>query len=236
MFSSKKGISLYCFSPLVMIITFIVEISLAFYSFVKSRKAKSDVGIVLILVFLALFQLSEYKICDNTNILEWSRIGMFSITLLPVLGIYLIYKLNKKSYLLKFSSLIAIFFLSYFIFNPRSVNEVACTGNYVIFDIDSTIHALYGYYYFGFLLLGIWEAALGIKEHAEEIQKALKWFIIGYLSFILPLTIAYVVIPITRNGVASIMCGFAVVFAIILTFKIGPIYHKYVKMEKKEVK
>ena len=234
MFSSKKGISLYCFSPLVMIVTFVIEIILAIYTLIKSRKEKSDVGIVLILVFLALFQLSEYKICDNVNILEWSKFGMFSITLLPVLGIYLIYRLNKKSYLLKFSSIIAIFFLSYFIFNPRSVNEAACTGNYIIFDINSTIHALYGYYYFGFLLLGIWEAARGIKEHNEEIRKALKWFIVGYLSFILPLTVVYIVMPITRSGVASIMCGFAVIFAFILTIKIAPIYHKYVKMERRE--
>ena len=29
------------------------------------------------------------------------------------------------------------------------------------------------------------------------------------------------------------MCGFAVIFAFILTFKIAPIYHKYIKLDKK---
>ena len=57
----------------------------------------------------------------------------------------------------------------------------------------------------------------------------MKWFIIGYLSFILPLTLVYILIPTSRVAVASIMCGFAVIFAFILTFKIAPIYHECIK-------
>ena len=229
----NKGYTLYCFSPLVMIVTFIVEISMAIYAFIKSYKAKSDLGIVATLIFLALFQLAEYKICGGVEPLMWARIGMFSITLLPILGLYLISRLKKDSYLLKLGIFLAVAFASYFIFLPNSVNDVSCTGNYIIFDIKSTIHSLYGYYYFGFLLVGIWEAAKGIEKSELKIKlkNALKWFIIGYLSFILPLTITYIFIPITRAGVASIMCGFAVVFAIILTFKIAPIYHETVKIK-----
>jgi len=46
----------------------------------------------------------------------------------------------------------------------------------------------------------------------------------------------YILIPITRAAIASIMCGFAVIFAFIITFKIAPIYHKYVKVKDKENK
>src|SRR5574344_2119325 len=107
---NKKGITLNCFSPLVMIITFIIEISLAIYTFIKSIKAKSDVGIVIVLVFLATFQLSEYQICDGKDALLWSRIGLFAITFLPVMGVYLISKLRKDAKLLKIGFAIAIAF------------------------------------------------------------------------------------------------------------------------------
>lgn len=232
----KRGVKLYCFSPPVMIITFIIEIILAIYAFIKSRKASSDVGIVVALVFLALFQLSEYQICGGLSPLFWARVGLFCITFLPVIGLYLINKLNNKSVLLKIGFFIAIAFAFFFVLVPHTVTDAVCGGNYIIFDIKSSINSLYGYYYFGFLLIGIYEAIKGIKddENKVKIKKALKWFIIGYLSFILPLTFVYIVIPITRAGVASIMCGFAVIFAIILTFKIAPIYHECIKIDKKK--
>lgn len=232
---NKKGVVLSCFSPLVMIITFTIEILLAIYTFIKSRKEKSDVGIVMILVFLATFQLAEYQICAGMDMLLWSRIGLFAITFLPVLGIYLITRLHKDSHLLKIGFLIAIAFIVFFLLIPKTINGAVCGGNYIMFDIRSSIHSLYGYYYLGFLFLGIWQAFLGVKDDKskEDIKKALKWLIIGYLSFILPLTLVYIIIPATRAAVASVMCGFAVIFAVILTFKIAPIYHRYVKIEKK---
>lgn len=230
----KRGVTLYCFSPPIMIITFIIEIVFAIYTFIKSRKAKSDVGIAMVLVFLAIFQLSEYQICDGSDLLFWARLGLFAITFLPVLGFYLISRLNKNSHLLKISFFIAIAIAAFFALVPDSINSVTCGGNYITFDMNSNISSLYGYYYFGFMLLGIGEAIKGINSDGskKKIKAALKWFIIGYLSFLLPLTLVYIFIPITRAAVASIMCGFAVIFAFILTFKIAPIYHECVKYKK----
>ena len=232
---NKKGIVLNCFSPLVMIITFTIEIILAIYTFIKSHKAKSDVGIVIVLVFLATFQLSEYQICDGKDALLWSRIGLFAITFLPVMGLYLISKLKKEAKLLKIGFAIAIAFAVFFVFIPKTVEGATCGGNYIIFDIKSTIHSLYGYYYLGFLFIGIYQALKGVRsnESKKPIKNSLLWFVIGYLSFILPLTLVYIIIPVTRVAVTSIMCGFAVIFAFILTFKIAPIYHKYVKIDNK---
>lgn len=231
----KRGVTLYCFSPPIMIATFIIEMLLAIYAFVKSLKHKSDLGIVLALVFLALFQLSEYQICEGSDLLFWARVGLFAITFLPVLGYYLISRLNKDSRLLIIGFFIAIAFATFFTLIPDTIKDVSCGGNYIIFDIESSVHSLYGYYYFGFLLLGIAKAIKGIKADGSKsnIKKALIWFIIGYLSFILPLTAVYIFIPITREAVASIMCGFAVIFAVILTFKIAPLYYECVKDEKK---
>jgi hypothetical protein len=231
--SERGTTTLYCFSPPVMIATFIIEITLAIYVFIKSRKAGSDVGIVVILVFLAIFQLSEYQICGGLDALLWSRIGLFAITFLPVLGLYLITKLKKDSHLLRLGFFVAIAFVTFFVLVPQSVTGATCGGNYVVFDISHGLSSLYGYYYFGFMLLGIWEALSGIRTDNVKTmtKKALFWFIIGYLSFILPLTLVYIFLPVTRVAITSVMCGFAVIFAFILTFKIAPIYHKYVKVE-----
>jgi len=233
--NNKQGIKLYCFSPLIMIITFVIEILMALYTFIQSRKHKSDLGIVFLLIFLGLFQLSEYLICRNCSPLLWGRIGIFAITFLPVLGIYIIAKMNNNSKFLKLAVASSVAFALYFVLAPNSISDVTCSGNYIIFDIKSSIHALYGYYYFGFLILGIWEANRSIKTNkSKALKTAFKWLIVGYLSFILPLTAVYILIPITRAAIASVMCGFAVVFAIILTFKIAPIYHKHVKSKDKK--
>lgn len=217
-----------------MLATFIVEFGLAIYVYVKSRKAHSNIGIVLALVFLGTFQLAEYMICRGSSPVLWSRIGLFVITFLPVFGYYLISRVRDNYQWVKFGFFVAIglaFFLAFF---PPAVTGAACEGNYVILHVKPALHQFFGYYYFGFLLLGIWKAVQGIKEFPNMIntRKALTWLIVGYLSFILPLTFVYIFMAGTRQGVASIMCGFAVVFAFILALKIAPIYHECVKTRK----
>lgn len=231
--TNKKTKKLYCFSPEVMLVTFIIEFALAIYIFIKGRKANAHHGIVLALVFLGTFQLAEYMICRGSDALLWSRIGLFVITFLPVFGYYLISKIKGDLHLVKmgFASAIALAFS--FMLWPKSVDGAVCAGNYVILNVQPVLYQFFGYYYFGFLLLGIWKASRGIEESKKKVtKKALTWMIIGYLSFILPVTLSYIFLTGTRNGVASIMCGFAVIFALILTFKVAPIYHDKVKTKK----
>jgi hypothetical protein len=217
-----------CFSPEVMIVTFVIEIILALYVFLKNRRFSHNLLIVSILVFLGTFQLAEYMICRGSDALFWSRIGLFAITFLPLLGFALIANIrNKDKKFILLGFLCTLAFLTYFIFVPETLGGAVCGGNYVILNINSTIHMFYGYYYFGLLLFGIWAAYQGINEEKKDKRSraALLWMIIGYLSFILPLSLVYIFVEQARNGIASIMCGFALVFAFILTFKVAPMYH-----------
>lgn len=232
MFLSKnkeKDITLHCFTPEVMIVTFIVEMLLAGYTFLKARNSKFGRGAIYTLVFLAFFQLSEYQICAGANSFLWSRIGLFSITLLPVLGIYMVSLINKKTWLLYLGYILSFGFITYFLLVPKAIESASCGGNYVIFSGPQSLFKFYGFYYFGFLLLAMWESFQRIKEDKKNdiLRKVLFWFIVGYLSFILPLTLVYVFIASTRAAVASVMCGFAVIFAIILALKIVPLYQKW---------
>lgn len=224
----KKTIKLYCFSPEVMMVTFLVEFGLAVYTFIKYHTTKFGRAAMFTLIFLGLFQLSEFQICAGDMSLIWSRVGLFSITMLPILGIYMISLLDKKTWLLYLGYVLAIGFGLYFLLVPKPIEGAFCGGNYVIFSGPERLFKFYGYYYFGFLLFAIWESFQRIMADPKHklLRKILFWFIIGYMSFILPLTLIYVFIANSRVAVASIMCGFAVVYALILTFKITPLYHK----------
>jgi hypothetical protein len=46
--------------------------------------------------------------------------------------------------------------------------------------------------------------------------------VVGYLVFLVPTALANTVAPETRRGIPSIMCGFAVLFALILAVYITP--------------
>lgn len=224
----KGSITLFCFSPPVMLATFLIEMMLAIWVFVKHHKKKFGRAAVFTLIFLSLFQLSEYQICQGELGLLWSRVGLFSITILPILGLYMVSLLSKKTWLLYLGYVMALGFGLYFLLVPKPIESAFCGGNYVIFSGPERLFKFYGYYYFGFLFLAMWESFQRISNEDKNnvIRKILFWFIIGYLSFLLPLTLVYVFIVASRVAVASIMCGFAIIFALILALKIVPLYNR----------
>lgn len=229
-FFNQKS-TFFCFSPFVMVTTFAIEIILAFYILARYRMTKFGRTAALLLVLLATFQLAEYLICaGSVQALLWSRIGFAAITMLPLVGLYLVSQLSHKTHFLKLGYVAAVLYAAYFLFVPKAITGAFCGGNYVIFDSSQALYGFYGFYYFGFLILGIWEALEKISSIRKPTtagkptttRRILLWFIAGYLSFILPMGIIFVVSPDARNALASIMCGFAIIFALILAFKIVP--------------
>lgn len=220
----------FCFTPEIMLITFLVEVTLAIYTFIRYRLTAFGRVAGLTIVLLAIFQVAEYQICANhcePCSLVWSKIGFVAITLLPVASLYLISLMTHKTYFLIIGYLLAFAYTVYFLFVPKAISGAICGGNYVIFDTSRSLYSFYGFYYFGFLLLGIWEALERMHEiHKKTATKRLLfWFIISYLSFMLPLAILYIIFPWVRGATESVMCGFAVLFAFILVLKIVPKYH-----------
>ncbi len=224
----KTGTVLFCFSPPVMLATVIIESALAFWTLLRYRKNEFGKIAVGILLLLAAFQISEYQVCGNHSAQSWSRFGLVAITLLPVLGFRLISLITKQKHFLPLGSALAVIFALYFIFAPRNDVSSFCGGNYVIFTGPSALYEFFGAYYFGFLILSIWQAlSAQHKTPGKMFQNILKWVVIGYLSFMLPLVIVYTLYAPARVAVASVMCGFAVIFAFILTFEIVPKFYRY---------
>jgi hypothetical protein len=229
MLKNKKSYSLYCFSPPVMIATFAIEIIGAIYTLWKAKPSRVKTISVALCMALAIFQFAEFFVCTSSaaTILA-SKLGYVAITALPPLGLWLMATLIGKKYrvLVAASATAGIALAVGFLVNSSVFTSHQCTGNYVIFGIGEPFTTIYGGYYFGLLLVG---NIVGIKHWLlakKDNLRAYKWMLLGYWVFMVPVAILTILRPTTTRGVPSIMCGFAVLLAVILVTKVVPIAEK----------
>lgn len=210
-----------------MISTFVIEIAALLYVLMRYKMSLSAKLTAYLLFFLALFQFAEYNVCEGAILSgnTWSQIGFASITMLPPLGLHLNHVIAGK----KFNWLIAGAYLSgavliaSFLFFEGLFTGNVCTGNYIIFSLAAPTGKIFGLYYYGWLIAGIATSArFAMEEKKERIRTALWWQAAGYVSFVAPTAIVNSLNPQTVNGIPSIMCGFAVIYAIILTTMVVP--------------
>lgn len=220
--------SLFCFSPAVMLGTFVTEALLAVYVVWRYKWDRTTRLVTATLLLLAVFQIAEFMVCQATGFtpLFWSRVGYVAITLLPPLGIHLAYEIAgaKKRPLLPLAYGGAAMFVAFFALVSGALGDYACLGNYVIFETAPGSAWLYTFYYYGLMLLAIWlcvKLAKGLKGTKKA--KALFALIVGYSVFIVPTTLVNIVDPGTIAGIPSIMCGFAVLHALVLALWIMPL-------------
>lgn len=221
MFKNKKFSGFFCFSPPVMIATFAIEIVLLLATLFTRKLNRVTQLICAALFSLAFFQLCEYFVCGGlgVNAALWSRLGFIAITTLPPLGIHIIHQIAGKKSTWKVWIAYALMagFIALFGFSENAFTNHQCVSNYVIFNLHAGVGYVYSAYYYGLLLFGIYLAMQFGKASKKKPQReALYAMIIGYLVFLLPTAIANTLNPETMAGIPSIMCGFAVIFALIL--------------------
>lgn len=210
-----------------MLATIVIELGLLIYVTLRYKFTKVVKFVSFILFCLAMFQISEFRTCGQTlgqSGLLWSRIGYVFITFLPPLGLHLIsaIKGKKPGKLIWVADVLAVAFVLIFGLAPSSINSAICGGNYVVFKLHSNLALLYGFYYFGLLFAGIVDAAMSLKDVNKNQHQALLWMITGYLVFLIPTGIINMIDTTTILGVPSIMCGFAIFYALILTLRVLP--------------
>ena len=221
----NTSVTFFCFSPAVMLTTLAVEFSLVLYSLIRFRMTRFGQLAAITLFLLGAFQVAEYQICSGNSPVFWARLGYIAITLLPAIGIHLISLITGNARYVQFSYTLAAMYVFIFLFSAKSIVGAACSGNYVIFDTIQELYWTYGIYYTGLLILGAWELADKIRSVNPREFSLRVWMAFGYFSFMVPMTIAYMLLPDARNAVPSIMCGFAVIFALLLAFIITPKYY-----------
>lgn len=215
-----------------MVVTLLVEVSLAIYVFARTKTSRIKKIAIATLLLLALFQLAEYMVCgayDEVLVNVASRVGYVAITFLPALGMHLANEIagRKNNWTTIVTYLLAGGFALYFGFAPATINSSICTGNYVIFNLKHSVSLIYTIYYFSLIF-----SVIGLSAQLARVQKnikarsALHWLIVGIMVFLVPTGLAYWLVPSAELGIPSIMCGFAVIYAIILAVKIVPLTTK----------
>lgn len=223
----SKQTTFYCFSPPVMIATFVFEVGLLLYTLWRYKMSGLTRLTTVTLGFLALFQLAEYNVCGGLGMQAntWSRIGYVAITLLPPLGFHITYQILGKRlnrwHALAYGS--AALWTTAFVFSERAFEGYVCGGNYVIFQLKEPLGGLYFLWYYAVLIATVLVAYRYTRTTKSKVKLALQSQIIGYALFMLPTSAVNLLSPSTLSGVPSIMCGFAVLFAITLVLGVMPL-------------
>lgn len=209
-----------------MLATFIIEFSLLIYVLWRYKLTKLSRLAVTFLACLGIFQLAEYMLCGGLGFsrVEWVRLGYLAITFLPALGLHMISVIAGKSIkglLFVVYSMVAAFAF-YFVAISGAIVAHECAPNYAVLQAGSTASYLYAAFYYGTLLISIGLAALWARQKPKK-APALRWMVIGYSAFIIPTTIVNLIDPSTIDGIPSIMCGFAVLCALILVWRVLPL-------------
>jgi len=222
----RNKATLYCFSPPVMIATFVIEIGMAAYAVWRYKMGEISRLVVMLLVLLAAFQLAEFMVCRGVSeSVAWSRAGFAAIAMMPPVGIHLVYALTKtrNRKILPMAYGAATAFVGFFAFASSSMNGYACTGNYVIFQVAPFASWLFGLYYYTGLITTLLLGWRYIRtSNNQRASQAVTGVMVGYSAFIIPTITAYMLSPNMVGGIPSVMCGFAVILALLLGFKVLP--------------
>ena len=209
-----------------MIATFMVESVLFVYTLLRYRMTTLGRIIAGLLGGLAIFQFAEYNVCgQGLQPASWSRVGYIAIALLPALGLHLVSEIagRRNKTLVTGGYATSLLFAGAFGLNNAAFQGHVCAGNYAVFQLVSPLGGLFFIYYYLLLFIGIFLAIRYAAESKPTIRRALQLQVAGYLGFILPTGVVNAVNPQTIAGIPSIMCGFAVTYALILVFGIVPL-------------
>lgn len=227
-----NGVQLNCFSPPVMVATIIIELCLAVYTVFRYKLTELARLVTLTLAMLATFQLCEFFVCTGYagHVIGWSRFGFAAITFLPPLGLHILHVLSRKPgrrlIMAAYATMTA--YIAVYLFMPNVFNSYQCGGNYVIFHMRARVGGVYWVYYFGWILTSIllgmrWLSKLhGQAKAVVRQRQAIQGLILGWFVFLVPTAVVNILKPSTTAGLPSIMCGFAVLFALVLAFYVLP--------------
>ncbi len=224
----KQNKTFFCFNPLVTFISGTVELALALFVCLRYNKTLFGRLTTLLLILLAVFQFSEYTLCSGNSSLLWSKLGFVATTFLPAIGLHLTSLITRKTFLTPISYVLATAIAVHILLLPTAFVMTYCTGTYVLFELNDTLHYFFGIYYLLFLLVAILKLAFALLRKRGN-GKIILWLLLGYSSFLIPTIIVLIITSASHDGIPSIMCGFAVLLACVLTFKVVPLYKQSFK-------
>lgn len=238
--TKRKHNTFFCFSPPVMVATFVIEIFLAGYVLWRYKISQLTRLVSVLLVSLATFQLAEYFVCGGMgmNAQMWSRVGYVSITLLPPLGLHLTQVIARKpmNRLTMLAYATSFLWIGLFALSQTAFSGYHCGGNYVIFQLTPPLGGLYFIHYYVWLFITMYVASGLAKKASARVRGALRAQVLSYAAFILPASLIRLIWPHTAQGLPSIMCGFAVIFAVALVWKVMPLEKERLELARQKLR
>ena len=207
------------YNGIISLLIFCIEIVLLgnVLYFSKSRYKKL---IVTILSLLALYQFFEFLICglklDDDFVIY---LAFVTISFLPPTGLLLIAQVNKIN-LKKFQGVIfapAIFFSLYYFLTIKEFRIRECSVIYASYHYP--LGFLYGLFYYLPILIALFIAFRNLIISKDKILKRNNSILIfGYLSFLIPMILTLVIYPESVNFIESLMCKFAFVLSLTISY------------------
>jgi len=194
---------------------FITEIIILVLVIYKNHDHPQFITISSLILILLSYQLFEYTIC-KTNSETIVKVAFLIITFLPPIGYHLAAQLAKwphKDYIIGYLS--GVGYGLFFLVVPDGLVFLNCNVCYAVYSIK--IRWTYSVYYFGIILYTmIFLVIQIIKQKKERIRKQLLILLIGFLLFTGPMTTLIAIDTDFHYYVTSIMCKFALLYAITL--------------------
>ena len=215
------------YSPILGVVTAAFEIIVAGWALMGLRRTLGERRIVwttsAVLVLLAGYQLAEVAICADVATAGFlPRLAFIIVTWLPPLGLLLIAQLrrprSRASYASAYGLLAAAAgIFAWIVVDSSFATASVCNAVYARYSHVIPWFRVYaGYYWLGLLGMAVFSGYGALACQDERRKQQLTLLCGGTLAFTLPAMALSWYVPATRGALPSILCHFALLFAICL--------------------
>jgi len=213
-----------CFTPAVSLSVAIIEWILATILLVFFKKTSLNKYFAWLIYVLGFYQFTEFMLCTSDNAFLWAKFGFITYTFLPAMVLHAVLRISRKNAKLFFIYLIPLAFSLIALVNPNFITGAKCTSVFVQVrlalienpgPLQSSVSWIYMAYYFGFMAIAL---GLMIKDYLHQknrIKRKIRIVaFIGTFMMLVPTLLLMVILPSLDAGFPSVLCGFALFFAI----------------------
>lgn len=227
-----------CFTPKISLTTALLEFISAGFIYYRYPKSKLMSFFLVILIFLGIYQLSEFFLCVEGSLQIWGKLGFFAYTLIPAFVLYSVaanYQFRKKHLLIFLPS---IYFITIALLDKNFVSYGVCSTLFVTirnrfldYDNHYLSSTLFADYYASYIALTCIFLLRKIKKSSEIKEKLIYGLMMATIPLvIIPPLIFVILFPAFFISFPSIYCHFAML--ITLTALIGLYYEDKINLKK----
>lgn len=218
-----------CFTPTISLATALTEWILATILLLFFRKTVFRLYFAVLIYVLGFYQFTEFMLCTGSSALLWAKLGFVTYSFLPAVALHSILKIFKRKAPLFWIYLIPTLASILALSTSSFIISASCMSVFVQVKtmlhnpnlLSRGIYFIYALYYFGFILLTL---LIVIKDYLHQKNKIKREIdiieVIGAATMLGATFILIIVFPYLRFRFPSVLCFFAIFFAI-ATFAIA---------------